>query len=172
MRKRWMTWLGTALVVALLAVWGLGEAAYPGTNPPERYSGTILSEQSDRVLRQACFDCHSNESRHPWYRHLPGVGLLMGWHIREGRGELNFSHWDNLDAETQRKAVRRTLHEVVEGNMPTPDYRLIHPEARVAAEQLAQLERDAQARYGVQPGQRGGTNERGERGERGDNDRD
>lgn len=169
MRKRWLTWLGSALLVLFLGVWGLGEAAYPGTNPPERYQGTILSAQSDPVLRQACFDCHSNETRHPWYRHLPGVGLLMSLHIREGRRELNFSNWGNMDAQAQHKSIRRALHEVREGAMPTPDYRFVHPEARLSAEQLAQLIRDAQARYGVQPNELIG---RRERGEHSDNDRD
>jgi Haem-binding domain len=150
MRKRWLTWLGAALVVAFLAAWGIGEVAYPGTNPPQRYDGTILSAASDKTLRQACFDCHSNETRHPWYHHLPVAGLLMGYHIRSGRERLNFSDWPQLDAEQQQKKMRRIVRSLQRDRMPTKDYRLMHPLARLSAEQVAQIARDAQARYGVQ----------------------
>lgn len=166
MRKRLLTWAGGAVVVALLAVWGLGEVVYPHTNPPERYRGTILSPESDALLRQSCFDCHSNETRHPWYRHMPVAGLLMGLHIRSGRDELNFSHWQRMGPEQRREAIGETLESVQEGDMPTLDYRLVHPETRLNAQEMATLERDAQAQYGVRPGEgRGGHGERGERGE-------
>lgn len=148
MRKRVLTWGGGILVVALLAAWGVGELTYP-SNPPHRFDGTILSSESDPVLRQACFDCHSNESRRPWYRHVPVVGLLLGQHIREGRSKVNFSMWDTLDSHKQREAIGEALEAVREGDMPTPDYTLVHPEARLAPPQIAMLERDSLARYGV-----------------------
>lgn len=162
MRKRLLRWAGIALAAALAVIWAAGELAYPARNPPQRHSGTILSAQGDATLRQACFDCHSNETRHPWYRHLPVAGLVMGQHIRQGRTELNFSLWDAMDASAHRKAIHEALEAVQEREMPMAEYRLLHPEARLAVETLATLERDAWQRYGV----------RGEGGEGSDEDDD
>jgi Haem-binding domain len=155
MWKRLLIWLGAALVAAFLVAWGVGEAIYPRTNPPQRYDGPILSDAGDTVLRSACFDCHSNETRHPWYRHLPLAALFIGLDIREGRNEVNFSRWGTMDEAAQRKALRRALHEVDDGDMPPLQYRLLHPEARLDGQQRAGLERDALARYGVRPGEAG-----------------
>jgi Haem-binding domain len=149
MRRQWLARAGGALAVAFLLAWAIGEAAYPHSNPPQRYDGPILSAQSDRLLRGACFDCHSNETRHPWYRHLPLAALLMGIDIREGRSELNFSRWNHMDPQYQRKVLAKALHEVREGDMPPLQYRLMHPQARLDAQEITRLQRDAQARYDV-----------------------
>jgi uncharacterized membrane protein len=163
MWKRLLIWLGAALAAAFLVAWGVGEAIYPRSNPPQRYDGPILSASSDHLLQGACFDCHSNETRHPWYRHLPLGALFIGLDIREGREELNFSRWGALEPAAQRKALRRALREVNDGDMPPLQYRLLHPEARLDAAQRAQLASDALERYGVRPGE---GKEQGELGKR------
>lgn len=152
MRRRLSIWAGSVLAVALAAVWLAGELAYPGVNPPHRYRGTVLSAQSDPVLRRACFDCHSHETRHPWYRHLPVAGLVMAQHIRNGREELNFSMWDVMPAEQRAEAIHEMLEAVQEREMPTVDYVLLHPQARLSDPQVAALQRDALTRYGVRAG--------------------
>ncbi|HKI98907.1 MAG TPA: heme-binding domain-containing protein [bacterium] len=152
-RKRLLTWLGGVLLVAFLLAWGIGELTYPSTNPPQRYDGQILSSVSDPVLRQACFDCHSNETHHPWYRHLPLAALLIGSDISEGRENLNFSDWGQMDAERHRKLLTKALRELREGDMPPLQYRLLHPKARLDTQQIAQIAQDAETVYRVQPGQ-------------------
>src|SRR5262245_46226714 len=45
------------------------------------------------TLRRACFDCHSDQTRWPWYSALPVASWLLQTDVREGRGQLNFSRW-------------------------------------------------------------------------------
>jgi hypothetical protein len=45
------------------------------------------------TLRRACFDCHSNETRWPWYSTLPIASWLVEGDVKEGRGQINFSRW-------------------------------------------------------------------------------
>lgn len=150
--KRWLKWIAATAIVAFLLAWAIGEIIYPRTNPPERYTGEILSPASDTILRTACFNCHSNETHHPWYRHLPLGALFIGLDIREGRDEVNFSHWGQLSHSQRVRTLRRVLREVREGDMPPLQYRLVHSDARLTSAQIAQLAADARARYGVGAG--------------------
>ena len=177
------------LRIALLAVavvfglaWGIGEIAYPRTNPPGRHTPPILSAGSDEILRRACFDCHSNESIHPWYTHLPVLNLLIADHIREGREELNFSDWDSMGAEARGEALEESLETIQEGEMPVVGYTLLHPDALLSEADLATLQADASPFLPTEGGEGGGhgnreDREKHERDEEGgehdkDNDRD
>jgi len=117
-------------------------------NPPLRHSGALLSGDGDEVLRRACFDCHSNETRYPWYSWLPGIGGLIGHHVREGREELNFSLWDQMRPSKRRKAVAESLEAVREGEMPQLGYTLLNPEAKLSGQDVAVLEQSAAQAYG------------------------
>lgn len=118
-----------------LAVWALSVAIarimVPDRNPAARYSGAIVDAEVDAVLRRACFDCHSNETRWPWYTHLPLASVLIARDVREGRREVNFSVWDTLSADKRAKALRESAREVKGGKMPMPIYLPLHPEARL-----------------------------------------
>jgi hypothetical protein len=37
------------------------------------------------IFRSACYDCHSNETRYPWYSHIAPVSWWMKHHINEAR---------------------------------------------------------------------------------------
>ena len=92
------------------------------------------------VLRRACADCHSNETRWPWYAHVAPVGWLMVEHVRDGRAELNLSRWAELSPEQQARARSRAWHEVEEGKMPLPSYLWLHRAARLSAADRAALQ--------------------------------
>lgn len=84
------------------------------------------------VLRRACYDCHSNETRWPWYSRVAPISWLVAHDVGEGRRELNFSTWNRMDAAKQAKALRETWKEVYEGEMPPRIYLPTHPEARLS----------------------------------------
>lgn len=64
----------------------------------------------------------------------------MGRHIKEGREHLNFSRWDQVPIEKRPELVREMVEEIREGEMPTWDYLLLHPEARLRPQDIALLE--------------------------------
>jgi hypothetical protein len=133
----------TMFVMAFIGIWIAGEAFISRTNPPGRHSGTILSPHADEMLRRACFDCHSNETRYPAYSYLPGASLLMAMHIREGRRELNFSDWDRFTPKARREALEESLETIRKGSMPTWDYVLLHPQARLSNSDVVLVEQAA-----------------------------
>ena len=105
--------------------------ASPG-NPPVTYTINWDSPQTEKLARAACFDCHSNETRYPWYSSFAPVAWLVNQDINQGRKKMNFSTGSKLFSDEMEKNIE-------EGNMPKPLYLPLHPEANLTPEQKKQL---------------------------------
>jgi hypothetical protein len=124
-------------------------------NPPVTAEPAWDSAVTRDLAVRACFDCHSNETAWPWYSSIAPVSWLLQRHVDEGREKLNLSEWGSGEQETEDAAQL-----VREGEMPPWDYLLLHPEARLSAdEQQALVEglaRTFGAGEGRAPGERAG----------------
>jgi hypothetical protein len=99
-------------------------------NPPVEEDVAAPAEVAS-VLRRACYDCHSHETRWPWYSRVAPASWLVAGDVREGRSRLNFSRWNRLD-EGKRAHARKEVGEVVvEGEMPLRAYLVTHPDAKL-----------------------------------------
>jgi hypothetical protein len=87
------------------------------------------------ILKRACYDCHSNTTRYPWYTHIQPVGWLMAAHIRDGKKELNFDEYGTYSSKRQRNKMKRMKEQVTTGKMPLSSYTLIHADARLTTAQ-------------------------------------
>ncbi|HXI60939.1 MAG TPA: heme-binding domain-containing protein [Polyangia bacterium] len=94
----------------------------------------------EMILRKACFDCHSNETRWPVYTRIAPGSWLMARDIHNGRSHLNFSTWGNTD-ETERQTDRENCWEQIQsGDMPPWFYIFpLHPDARLSDSEKATL---------------------------------
>jgi len=110
-----------------------------GTNPPERFAFDGPPEV-ERIMRRACFDCHTNETRWPLYARVAPGSWLMARDVHKGRNHLNFSKWADAD-EDERQTDRENAWEKVEsGEMPPWFYILpMHPDAKLSPEDKALL---------------------------------
>lgn len=122
--------LAAALVLAQLVPYGRDH-----TNPPVVAEPAWDHPATRALAVRACFDCHSNQTKWPWYSHVAPMSWLVQSHVDEGRGILNFSAGPAGLGEADEAA-----EEVLEGEMPPRSYTLLHPEAR-----LSTTERDALA---------------------------
>ena len=146
--KRVLKWIFVVLVVvfALLQLTNLGR-----TNPAvaaghDFFSGTNAPPaEISTMLRNACYDCHSYETRLPWYGHVAPVSWWLANHVLEGRQHLNFSHWPHDDPRRAAKWFRRIADTVDSGDMPLPGYDRMHPAARLDAVQRSNLVEWAQS---------------------------
>jgi hypothetical protein len=137
-RSRWKS----LLVVASLVVLGLVLVAQVvpygrnHSNPPIIAEPSWNTSTTRALADRACFDCHSNQTRWPWYSHVAPMSWLVQNHVDEGRSVLNFSEWNrgNSEADEASEAVR-------EGEMPPRSYLLLHPEARLTDAEREQLAR-------------------------------
>ncbi len=120
------------------------------SNPPSK-DPLAGPAQVKAVLERACYDCHSNETRWPWYAYVAPMSWLVGDHVTEGRRELNFSEWRAMSAGDRAEMREEIYEEAAEGNMPPSDYLLLHSDAALSAEDLAILREWSAASYGDEP---------------------
>jgi hypothetical protein len=86
------------------------------------------------LLRDACYDCHSNHTKYPWYANIQPVYWWMNNHIVEGKSALNFSEFGNYDLRKQKKKLIEIAREVTEQKMPLESYTWTHESAKLDAE--------------------------------------
>lgn len=115
-------------------------------NPPVRSDLTAPPEIKS-ILRRACYDCHSNETRWPWYSHVAPASWVIRDHVLGGRHRLNFSIWGEYayDPGTEAQKLNEIAKFATNDKMPPWYYLTTHPGAR-----LTRMERAAVARWATQ----------------------
>lgn len=93
----------------------------------------------ETILRASCYDCHSDETRWPWYTYVAPVSWWLASHVHEGRENLNFSKWNEMTANKQADTLSDIADEVSTGQMPLPIYLTVHRAARLTPEQIRTL---------------------------------
>jgi heme-binding protein len=84
------------------------------------------------VLRRACYDCHSTESRWPIWAYVAPMSWQVIGDVEQARRAMNFSDWALMDA-TRRYVARAQVAAVVKGHrMPAWYYLTLHPDARLS----------------------------------------
>jgi hypothetical protein len=112
------------------------------TNPPVVSEPKWDSPQTRALAQRACFDCHSNETKWPWYTNIAPVSWLIQRDVDEGRQHLNFSEWGQQPASNRRERAddpNRIAHSIQEGEMPPAVYLPLHPEANMTQAEKDQL---------------------------------
>lgn len=92
-----------------------------------------------QILLEACYDCHSDNTRYPWYAHAQPVGWWLAEHIEDGKRHLNFSQFGAYPAKRQAKALDHMADEVTNRTMPLRSYTWIHHDARLTDAQVDAL---------------------------------
>jgi len=139
--KKKIKWIFAALVVVFALI---QFANPPRTNPPVVPGRDLLATNPPppeiaTLLHRACYDCHSDETRWPWYSRVAPVSWLVANDVNRGRERLNFSDWPRELTERAAKRLERVSEEVDYKDMPPAKYTLMHPEARLTADQRQQL---------------------------------
>ena len=110
-------------------------------NPKVDENATLQADpQVMSVLQGACYDCHSNETKYPWYHNVAPVSWVMADHINTGRKALNFSNWENIDPKIKLERLKRGDHLVAIDVMPIGEYKYMHKKANLNQAQKELLE--------------------------------
>jgi len=136
-------WTGLTLV-AIAVLIQLVPYGRAHTNPEVIVEPAWDSPQTRELAQRACFDCHSNETKWPWYTHVAPVSWFIQDHVDSGRRHLNFSEWNRT-----QKHAHEAGETVAEGEMPISNYLWLHPEARLDASESEALVRGLNATFGV-----------------------
>jgi hypothetical protein len=154
--------------VALLVAIQLVPYGRNHTNPPHGQPVAWDSPRTLELARRACFDCHSNDTRWPWYASIAPLSWRIQTHVMEGREALNFTAFDSLNDKV-RESAGEAAETVTKSEMPPADYGFAHPEAQLTMAERRELVSGLQAmfaRYGEQGEREGRVERAGGRGER------
>ena len=134
MKKRWI--IIPTVIIAILLLSQL--IPVTRSNPP--VNGEILTPvEISGILRKSCYDCHSHQTKWPWYSKIAPVSWLVIHDVEEGRDHLNFSTWSNYNSREKIK-IYEEIREVLEKKeMPLKPYLWMHSEAKLSHKDLNNL---------------------------------
>jgi hypothetical protein len=137
--KKIIKWIVVVFVVAFVLL----QFANPAhTNPPVVNDLMVTNAPSPQVaamLRTACYDCHSHETRWPWYSHVMPMSWLVVKDVNDGRDAMNFSDWPKDNPMRAAKRLENMSEEISLGEMPPKKYTAIHTDARLTDSQRKEL---------------------------------
>jgi len=144
MKKRIFKIFGIIFLVVLI---GIQFISIDKNNPPideslDFFTTESFSLEGVELIKNACYDCHSNESKYPWYSNIAPISFVLEDHIKEGREELNFSEYQSYSAKKKNHKLEEIAEALREGWMPLDNYVWMHSEAKLSLEQRDMLAKE------------------------------
>jgi hypothetical protein len=99
----------------------------PGSN--DITARVTVPAEVQQVLVKACYDCHSDHTRYPWYAEVQPVGWWLASHIHDGKEHLNFSQFCTYNTKVADRKLRQIARNIDNGEMPLDSYKWIHRDA-------------------------------------------
>lgn len=109
------------------------------TNPPVTAELRAPPEVK-QILRNSCYNCHSNETKLAWFDQIVPVYWIVANDVKQARRHLNFSEIGAKPILAQKGLLYEAVNEIQLGAMPLPSYQRLHPKAAVTPAQLAVLQ--------------------------------
>ena len=127
------------ILIALLIILIVIQFIHPSRNEAKGEQANTISKEFNipagvkTILDKGCNDCHSNNTRYPWYSKVQPVDWWMTHHVNEGKRELNFDEFTTYNLRRQYHKLEEIAEEVKEGAMPLNSYTWIHKDAILTA---------------------------------------
>jgi hypothetical protein len=91
------------------------------------------------LLKNACYDCHSNNTDYPWYSNIQPLGWLMAYHIKQAKSQLNFSAFGSYPQRRQLSKLDGIANSIKDDIMPLKSYKIMHKSAKLSAAEKSLL---------------------------------
>lgn len=122
------------VLIVLIAAFLVAQVFRPNrVNPPVDPAKALQAPPNvQAILDRSCNDCHSNNTRWPWYTNISPLSWWIADHVKEGRRELNFSEFNGYTERRKGKKLEEICEQVQQGEMPLKNYVPLHPEAKLS----------------------------------------
>ena len=134
-------WLAVLVVAIVLVIQVIPVERNVSTVPPgqsfektEKVPANVAA-----ILKVSCYDCHSNNTRYPWYSELQPGAYFMAQHIKEGKEELNLDEFNNYSKRRKKAKIKSIISQIEKDEMPLRSYRMMHGNARLSADEKKEL---------------------------------
>ncbi len=123
------------LLAALVVIQFIHPKKNTSEGPQPNYIGTNYAVPTDvkSILDKACNDCHSNNTRYPWYAKVQPVDWWLNTHVLDGKKEINFDEFSNRAPRYQYRKMEEVIEMVKEREMPLKSYTWTHKDARLTS---------------------------------------
>lgn len=121
------------LLIAFIAIQFFHPAKNKAGGEQPNHIGKVfaMSEDVKSILSKACYDCHSNNTRYPWYSNVQPVDWFLNKHIKKGKSEINFDEFTNRSLRFQYHKMEEIEEQIKEGKMPLNSYTWLHKDAKL-----------------------------------------
>ncbi len=129
------------ILLSILVVFAVIQFIRPASN---KSSGVLVTDISKLmnipdsvqvILKNACYDCHSNNTDYPWYVNIQPIGWLMAKHIKQGKEDLNFSEFGSYSLRKQLSKLTGIANSITDDNMPLSSYKWMHNDAQLSKDE-------------------------------------
>ena len=129
------------LLVAFIVIQFIHPARNKAAGSQPNHIGNVYAIPADvkKILTKACYDCHSNNTRYPWYSKIQPVHWWLNGHIRNGKKHLNYDEYTHKSLRYQYHKMEETIEMVKEGTMPLKSYIWGHKGAKLTADEKNKL---------------------------------
>jgi len=126
--------IGWVLLIALIAIQFIPSNLNQEEVDPTTDFATVYNvpENVNNVLQTSCYDCHSNNTKYPWYNKIQPVAMYLDNHVEDGKKHFNFTEFASYSTKRQKKKLDEVADEVKGGEMPLSSYTLIHQDAKLS----------------------------------------
>lgn len=115
---------------------------------------TSPSEEVQLILKQACYDCHSDVTKYPWYNNITPVNYWLASHVNDGKKHFNVSKWEGTSIKRKDHKFEELIEMVEEKEMPLESYTWTHSEAKLNETQIKSVvdwARKVRFKYSLEP---------------------
>ena len=132
--RRTIRWTSIALLAVVISIQFIRPArTNPVTDPTRTLHAHVeMTPAAAAILNRACRDCHSNDTKWPWYSNVAPVSWFVIDHVNHGRSHFNYSDWARYDETETRKLLKNSCAMARKNEMPIGSYLRLHPEARLS----------------------------------------
>jgi hypothetical protein len=133
------------ILIVLLIIFVLIQFIRPAKNQSTVLSSTDITtkfpvpDSVQQILKVACNDCHTNNTRYPWYAEVQPVAWWLNNHIQDGKRALNFSEFTSYRIRKQFHRLDDIDEQIKKNEMPLPSYTWIHKDAILTERQKLTL---------------------------------
>ncbi len=97
------------------------------------------NQQIKNIIKNSCYDCHSNETTYPWYANIAPISWMIKHHVDEGKEHVNFSTFSKYNKEQKEHILEECIEVVEHKEMPLAGYTAFHKNAKLTEEQSKNL---------------------------------
>ncbi len=133
-------WIGLGVLFLLIQVIRIDKDNPTSDPTQDLFAIENAPKEIVDIMEIACYDCHSNKVKYPWYTNVAPISWWVKKHINDGRAQVNYSEWGALAQKKKNHKLEEGVEMVtVIKSMPLTPYWMMHWDAKLSPEQRKTL---------------------------------